>query len=204
MMFRMTDSRPTSDWRPLALTLASLTAAYAVAYRLMPYDQSAYLPWPLGAWALYAGARLTTRVAVPLVIGVFFLSDAVLFVRGHTPPNYLFYVCLGVSLLLGRVLLTHSQAAWRIVAGGLVSYLVFFLATNTAAWLEPALPEYAPRTWDTWLLAMEKGLEFLRVWRPGHIIWCGDVLPGLALFGAHAYLAKAYFPAERVVPEAAR
>jgi hypothetical protein len=24
------------------------------------------------------------------------------------------------------------------------------------------------------------------------------------LFGAHAYLAKAYFPAERVIPEAAR
>ena len=204
MMFRMTDPRPTPDWRPLAITLAGLTAAYAVAYRLMPYDQSAYLPWPLGAWALYAGARLTTRVAVPLVVGVFFLSDAILYVRGHTPPNYLYYLCLGVSLLLGRVLLAHSQAVWRIVAGGLVSYVVFFLATNVAAWLEPALPEYVPATLDTLLLALEKGLEFVRVWRPGHIIGFGDVLPSLALFGAHAYLARAYFPAERVVAEGAR
>jgi len=170
----------------------------------MPYDQSAFLPWPFGALALYAGARLTTRVALPLVVGVFFLSDAVLYARGHTPPNYLYYVCLGVSLLLGRGLLAHSQAVWRIVAGGLASYIFFFLATNMAAWLEPALPEYSPPTFGTLLLALEKGLEFLRQWRPGHVIGFGDVLPSLALFGAHAYFAKAYFPAERVVPEAVR
>ncbi len=199
----MTDSRTTPDWRPLALTLAGLTAAYAVAYRLMPYDQSAYLLWPFGALAMYAGARLTTRIAVPLVVGVFFLSDALLYVRGHTPPNYLFYLCLGVSMLLGRALLARSQAAWRIVAGGLASYVFYFLVTNTGAWLESALPEYGPHTFATWTLAMEKGLEFLRYY-PGHVVGCGDVLPNLVLFGAHAYLAKAYFPAERVVAEAAR
>lgn len=203
MMFRMTDRRPTPDWRPLALTLASLTAAYAVAYRLMPYDQSAYLLWPFGAWAMYAGARLTTRTAVPLVFGGFFLSDIILNVRGHVPPNYLFYLCLGVSLLIGRALLVRSQAIWRIVAGGLASYVFFFLVTNVAAWLEPALPEYSPHTVGTLLLALEKGLEFLR-YRPGHVLSLGDVLPSLVLFGAHGYLAKVYFPAERVVTEAAR
>lgn len=202
-MSRMTESRPTSDWRPLALMLAGLTAAYAVAYRIMPYDQSAFLPWPFGALAMYAGARLTTRIAVPLVLGCFFLSDAILYMRGHTPPNYLFYLCLGVSLLIGRGLLSHSQAIWRIVAGGLGSYVFFFLTTNVAAWIEPALPEYSPHTFGTLLLALEKGLEFLR-YRPGHVLSLGDVLPSLALFGAHAYLAKAYFPAERVVTEAAR
>src|SRR5262249_6759881 len=146
---------------------------------------------------------LTTRIAVPLVLGCFLLSDAILYVRGHTPPNYLFYLCLGVSLLIGRGLLAHSQAIWRIVAGGLGSYVFFFLVTNVAAWVEPALPEYEPHNFGTLLLALEKGLEFLR-YRPGHILSLGDVLPSLALFGAHAYLAKAYFPAEQVVTEAAR
>jgi hypothetical protein len=203
MMVPMTDPRPIPDWRPLALMLAGLTAAYAVAYRLMPYDQSAYLPWPFGAWALYAGARLTTRMAVPLVLGGFLLSDTILHLRGHTPPNYLFYLCLGMSLLIGRGLLARSQAPWRIVAGGLASYVFFFLVTNVAAWAEPALPEYSPHTFGTLLLALEKGLEFLR-YRPGHLIGLGDVLPSLALFGAHAYLAKVYFPAERVAAEGAR
>jgi hypothetical protein len=51
------------------------------------------------------------------------------------------------------------------------------------------------------LLAYEKGLEFLRM-QPGHLI--GDLVFGLGLFGAHAYLARAYFPAERVIAEPAR
>jgi len=180
-----------------------VTAAYAVAYRLMPYHQSAYLLYPFGAWAMFAGARLTIRTALPLVIGVFFLSDAVLYVRGHTPPNYLYYLFLGVSMLLGRVLLARSQAVWRIVAGGLASYAFYFLVSNTVAWLEPALPEYEPRTFGTWLLALEKGLEFLRYY-PGTVLGLGDVLPSLILFGAHGSLARAYFPAERVTVEPAR
>src|SRR5204863_55533 len=38
----MTESQPNPDWRPLALMLAGFTAAYAVVYRLMPYDMSAF------------------------------------------------------------------------------------------------------------------------------------------------------------------
>ena len=73
--------------------------------------------------------------------------------------------------------------------------------TNFAAWLEPALPEYSPRSLETLLLAYAKGLEFLRM-QPGQLI--GDLVLSLGLFGAHAYLAKAYFPAERVAMEGAR
>jgi len=203
MMFPMTESRPTSDWRPLALTLAGLTAAYAVAYRLMPFEMRGYFLWPFGAWAVYSGARLTTRVAVPLVIGGFFLSDVIISRGWNVQPNYIFYLCLGVSLLIGRGLLAHSQAIWRVVTGGVGSYVFYFLVSNFVAWLEPALPEYSPHTFGTLLLAYERALEFLRM-QPGQIF--GDLVFSLGLFGAHAYLAKAYFPAERVraVPEAVR
>jgi hypothetical protein len=201
MMFRMTHPRSTPDWRPLALTLAGLTAAYAVAYRLMPFEMRGFFLWPFGAWALYSGARLTPRVAFPLTLGVFALSDAVLYFGSHIPPNYVFYVCLAASAFLGWGFLRRTQSPVRIVTGSLVSYAFFFLFTNFAAWLEPALPEYSPRSFETLLLAYGKGLEFLRM-QPGHLM--GDLVFGLGLFGAHAYLAKAYFPTERVVPEAAR
>jgi hypothetical protein len=200
---RMTDPRPITDWRPLAIMLTGLAAAYAIAYRLMPYDQSAWMLWPFGAWAMYAGARLPVRIALPLVVGGFMLSDLLLQLRSPIPPNYLFYLCLGVSLLIGRGLLFHSQAIWRVIVGGIGSYVFFFLATNIAAWAETALPEYSPHTLTTLLLALENGLAFLR-YRPGHLIGLGDVLPALALFGAHAYLARAYFPAEQVAVEAVR
>jgi hypothetical protein len=201
MMFRMTDPRPTPDWRPLALTLFGLTAAYAVVYRLMPFEMRGYFLWPFGAWALYSGARLTTRVAVPLTLGVFFLSDAILYFGSHIPPNYVFYLCLGMSVLIGRALLRRTQNPVPIVGGALASYAFFFLVTNFAAWLEPALPEYSPRSLETLLLAYEKGLEFVRM-QPGHLI--GDLVLSLGLFGSHAYLARAYFPAERVAMEGAR
>jgi hypothetical protein len=160
-----------------------------------------YFPWPFFAWALYSGARLTPRVAVPLTLGVFFLSDAVLYFGSHIPPNYVFYACLAASLVVGRAFLRRSQSPVWVVTGSLVSYAFFFLVTNFAAWAEPALPEYSPRSVQTLLLAYEKGLEFLRM-QPGHLI--GDLVFGLGLFGAHAYLARAYFPAERVIAEPAR
>jgi hypothetical protein len=106
-------------------------------------------------------------------------------------------------MLIGRALLTRSQAAWRIVAGGLVSYSFFFLSTNFTSWLEPAREYYRPYSFGTLMLCYREGLEFLR-YMPGHLFGLGDVLPGLILFGAHGYLAKQYFPAERVVAETAQ
>lgn len=181
--------------------LAGLTAAYAVAYRLMPFDMRGYFLWPFGAWALYAGARLTPRVAVPLTLGVFAVSDAILYFGSHIQPNYVFYVCLGASVLLGWAVLRRTQNPAWVVGASLTSYAFFFLLSNFAAWLEPAREYYRPHTFATLMQAYAEGLEFLRM-QPGHLI--GDLVCGLGLFGAHAYLAKAYFPAERVVPEAAR
>src|SRR4051794_5970306 len=87
----MTDPRPTPDWRPLALMLALVTAAYVFVYRLSPHDTKAYYLWPFGAFALYSGARLTARVAFPLTLAVFALTDLILYQVEHKSPNYVFY-----------------------------------------------------------------------------------------------------------------
>jgi hypothetical protein len=197
----MTESRSTNDWRPLALMLATMTAAYAIIYRLVPFDVRAYLLFPFGAWALYCGARLPLKVALPLTFSVFMATDLILYRAAHYSPNYIFYVCLGVSVLIGYGLLRRSQHPGRIGAGAIGGYGFFFLISNFAAWLEPAREYYRPHTFQTLMTAYAEGLEFLRM-QPGHLI--GDFVLSFGLFGLHAVLAKAFFPAEEVAIEGAR
>ena len=194
-------TRSPADWRPLALTLAVLTAGYAVVYRLMPFDMRALAPWPFFAWAVYAGARLTPRVAIPLVFVVFGLTDVIRFVVHNDPPTHFFYPCLAVSMLLGWGLLRRSESYFGAAVTSVFGFALYFLVTNFAAWLEPARDYYRPYTFQTLLLAYREGLEFLR-YVPGQLY--GDALFAVGLFAAHAYLAKAYFPAERVAAEGAR
>ena len=197
----MPESRSTSDWRPLAIMLATIAAGYAIIYRLVPFDIRGYLLFPFGAWALYCGARLPLRIALPLTLGVFVLTDLILFRAAHYSPNYIFYVCLAVSVLIGYGLLRRSQHPLRIGAGAISGYEFFFLLSNFAAWLEPAREYYRPHTFGTLMRAYAEGVEFLRM-QPGHLV--GDLVLSFGLFGLHAVLAKAYFPAEEVAVEGAR
>lgn len=192
----MTETRSKSDWQPLALMLAAMLAGYAILFRLMPFETRAWALWPFGALALYCGARLSARVAIPLTLGVVAITDLLLYQWSHILPNYLFYVILGASVLLGRGLLGHSFAWWRIGVGSIASYALFFLVSNFVAWLEPALPQYQPRSLATLMLSYRNGLDFLRH-QPGHLD-CGLLL-SFGAFGLHAYLAKVYFPAEQIV-----
>src|SRR4051812_42070273 len=139
-------TRPATDWRPLALTLATVTAAYVIVYRLMPFDLRAVAPWPFFAWAVYAGARLRLRVAVPLVLAVVGLTDLILYRVYHLPPPAWFYPCLGLSLALGWGLLRRSESLFGAAVTSVLGYAVYFLVTNFAAWLEPARDYYRPYT----------------------------------------------------------
>jgi len=197
----MFETRSKTDWRPLAIMLATMTACYAIIYRLVPFDVRGYLLFPFGAWALYSGARLSMRIALPLTIGVFLATDLILYRAAHYSPNYIFYVCLVVYLVLGWALLRRSQHPGRIAVGALGGYAFFFFSSNFAAWLEPAREYYRPHTLNTLMRAYGEGLEFLRM-QPGHLI--GDLALSFMLFGAHALLAKAYFPAEEIAIESAR
>jgi len=192
----MTETRSMSDRRPLALMLAALLVGYAILFRLMPFETRGWALWPFGALALYCGARLSAGTALLLTLGVVAITDLLLYQWSHIMPNYLFYAILGVTVLLGRGLLGKSFAWWRVGAGSIASYAMFFLLSNFVAWLEPALPQYEPRSFATLMLAYRNGLDFLR-YQPAHLD-CGLLL-SFGVFGLHAYLAKVYFPAEQLV-----
>ena len=135
-------NRTPTDWRPLALTLAGATALYAVVYRLMPLpDMRAFAPWPFFAWSLYAGARLSPRVALPLVLAVVGLTDLILYRVNHYPPTVAFYPCLALSVFLGWGLFRRSESLVGAAAASVCGYGIFFLVTNFAAWLEPGPDE---------------------------------------------------------------
>jgi hypothetical protein len=66
-------------------------------------------------------------------------------------PNYVMYVAL---IGLGRL---HSRKTswWRLVFGGVGGAFLFFVVTNTVAWLQN--PDY-PKTLDGWIRAMTTGI----------------------------------------------
>ena len=186
MMTPMTDSRPTPDWRPLALSLAVLTAVYAVVYRLAPFDMRGYLLWPFGAWALYSGARLTARVAFPLTIGVFALTDVILYVGNAVPPNYIFYLCLAVTVVAGRGLLARSQAGQNNLeaAGATIQLAVETIDAVVTRIPDPALRE----TFLAWSRVMRcmVSLPLDRGWRRPRANATGPTCRGVARRGAGA------------------
>jgi hypothetical protein len=188
------NTRTKSDWRPLALTLVSLTALYAVVYRFIPFEARAYFLFPFGAWALYAGARLPLKWALPIVLGIYGITELLLYSLYHYPVGSIL-ICLPLQIYLGRVLLSHSQNPLRIVGTSILSYAIFFLVTNFTSWLEVAMPDYEPRTFATLMLSYQRGLEFLSR-QPLQLV--SEIIVSLGLFGAHAYLAKLYFPEEQV------
>jgi len=187
--------------KPLAWLLALLTAAYVVAFRVLPYDVTYWLLWPFTAFGLYAGARLKWWQSLGLVLGVQLATDAVLYAWHQWPASVGMYPTYVLVALLGRWLLHTSHAPVRVFVGTTVGYALFFLITNAIAWAENSVPEYREKNFDTLMLAYRKGLEFLKM-RPMQAF--GQYGMAALVFGAHAVLAKVWFPAEVVRPETAR
>jgi hypothetical protein len=202
----MTESRSNPDWRPLALGLVLVTALYAVLYRFIPYDKQAYCLWPFCALTLYSGARLRWWHALAVVFAVMGATDMTFYLKTGFAPARTTYATFAALVGLGVLIRPFLQrnrviAILGVGASSVIAYAIFFLATNTASWLGNALPEYSPHTFDTLMLSYRNGLEFIRS-RPGEVFG-SPICVGL-VFGAHALLARAYFPAEKFGVEQAR
>lgn len=191
----------TASHKPLAWLLATLTALYVVAFRLLPYGTTAYMIWPFTAFGLYAGARLRSPLALLLVLGVQAGTDAILYALHQWPASPGAYVSFALFVLLGRMLLTNSNSPTKIFVGTTLGYTAFFLVSNAIAWLENAEPQYQTKSFSTLMLAYSEGLAFIRT-QPMQVF--GQYAMAALVFGGHALLAKRWFPAEVVQAETVR
>jgi hypothetical protein len=205
--------------RPMTAALAVAAAAFAAGVRLVPYDYRVLNFVPLGAVALFAGARLGLRAALLLAVGVRVVTDIGLWVQHDRSELYtpwflapalhgwtqdavwavaagtVAYACLAGYALIGRRFLAGTESPAAIGGGAVAAGLLFFLATNFVSWLAQMVPYgYTPGgLWDCYVAAV----PFYRGTFVSDLVFTG------LLFGAHAALARAAFPAERVAPAAA-
>lgn len=142
-------------------------AAYAVIF-----CAGLYLPGRM-AWWLPLGMAAVTD----LLLNIFFYSHQGFSLGGFLAaelPTCLAYAGL---IALGRSL-GAKRPWWMLVTGGFVGALLFYIVTNTAAWL--TMPEY-PKTLAGWIQALTTGLpgypptwEFFR-----GTFWSSGIFSGL-------------------------
>lgn len=167
------------------LPLAGIILAAAVT-RLLPH------PWnftPIGAMALFGGARCTSKTAAFLMpLLALFLGDLVLGLHKLMP---FVYGCFALTVCLG-FWVRRNPGVGGIVIASLASSTLFFLVTNFSVW---AMFNTYPR--DATGL-MECYVAALPFFRNG---LCGDLFYSAVLFGGLAF-AELRFPKLREVAPA--
>ncbi len=145
------------------------------------------LPW----WAVFGAV-----VGTDLALNVFYY-DTVLF-SDYQAINYLAYAGI---FLLGRTF-SARPSVLKHVGGGLLGAVIFYLLTNTAAWLQN--PLYA-KTLSEWLRALTSGTSgwpetwtFFR-----NTLLSGGLFAGLISAALQACEAKEPEPEEESEPEVA-
>ncbi len=196
----LTDSpRPTPWLRPMALLAA---AAVAVPAAIIPLVPEQYRPWgfaAFGAVALFTAAR-GGRVGLPagllLALGSKLAFDLMNYAQHGYDAIWLpiprLYLCFAVYAVLGWAFLRRTSNPLRIAAVTFAGSLQFFLVTNFASWLGQSLPyDRGPAG------LLESYWMALPFWK-GTLL--SDFAFTAALFGLHAVLCRAYFPAGRPAP----
>jgi len=146
-----------TPWLPIALMAVFaltrwpglLPLNFSAAYALV-FCAGLYLPRPL-AWWLPMATMLTTDLLLNLYYYFALHLDAF---KATQFVNYLVYALI---LWLGTRF-SPRAAFLRLLSGGLLGAVLFYLITNTASWLFNPFgnPEYA-KDWTGWLTALTKG-----------------------------------------------
>jgi hypothetical protein len=116
----------------------NFSAAYAIAFCAGAYFSGAM------AWWLPLGTLLVTDMA----INTFYYEVAAL-----DPAMLVNYVAFAGIIFFGRCFRPQSSSLW-LVGGGLLGALVFYVITNTGAWIQ--LPYV--KTFGGWIQALTVGL----------------------------------------------
>jgi hypothetical protein len=173
--------------------VAPAGAGLAAALRLIPL--AGWNVAPVGALALYGGARLPWWAALGLPLGLMYATDLILWrTTGARPLDLFVYGSYAAIALIG-MLLRRTSSPTAIGLAAVASSALFFLVTNYGSWLDLRGPAGFYDDSLTGLLACyAAGLEFAR----GTIV--GDLLFTPVLFGVHALLGRRAEPAPVPVP----
>ncbi len=199
------DTTAARSWQPLtlALILAACVLTVLLRLKLIP------TPWnltPVGALALFAGARLRSWQAFALPPLLLFLTDVLVaqhFGYGLFYPAMPFvYGSFLLNVLLGRWL-ADTENPFAVGGAALAGSVQFFLVSNLGVWLTsvatPDSPHSYPATLSGLWACYAAGVPFYRG------TFAGDLLFSAILFGAHAWLTRTVFaaaPAPTPVDEA--
>jgi len=183
-------------WLPLLLVVVfaltrwpgllppNFSAAYALAF-----CAGVYFPGRL-AWWLPMSVLLVTDLLLNHHYGAPLLS-------GYMALNYVAYAVL---ILLGRRCSAWRGSWLKLLAGGLVGAVLFYLITNTAAWFNPAPGPFPqapyPKTLLGWIQALTVGSP---PWPPTWTFFRNTLLSGglfTALFAGAMRLCEASRTAE--------
>jgi hypothetical protein len=135
MEWKRANSQPVA----IALTVG------AALLRLVPHPPN----WaPVGAVALFGGARLKGWSAYLVPLLTMLITDPILSHRAGYPAyswgSLIVYACFLINVFLGRTFLRNTSSPWRIGAVALAGSLQFFLTTNFFVWLQA--PSVYPHT----------------------------------------------------------
>lgn len=190
-------------WLPVALMAAFALTRWP---DLLPPNFSAFY-----ALAFCAGVYLPRRLAWWLPLGTMFVTDLAIncyyqfyrHVDAFHPSQLISYAVYALIIWLGTKF--SPRASWsRLLGGGLLGAVLFYLLTNTAAWLFNPFgnPEYT-KTLLGWLTALTKGTagypqtwEFFR-----NTLLSGGLFTGL--FAGAMKLSERMEPAEEAEEEPA-
>jgi hypothetical protein len=176
-------------YKPMTLALAGV-AVLAATMTLLP---PTYRPWNLsaiGALGLFAAARLGIWQAVVLTVLAIGLKDIGFYLIHGWEPAPLSSLWFIAYVALGWAFLRRTESPLKIGAAALSASLIFFVVTNFMSWLGQSLP-YG-YSFEGLMNCYAAAIPFYR----GTL--AGDLVFSAGLFGAHAVLSRAYFPAERV------
>lgn len=154
-----------------ALWFALGVGALAILARVLPHAPNFV---PIGALALFAGARLPKRWGFVLLLIVMLLSDALI---GFYSLRLMAVVYLSFLAMVGIGYWVRKKVSvWRVGAGAVGGSVLFFLVTNFSVW---AFSSWYPPTLEGLLAAYTMGLPFFKMTVLGNLFY------STLIFGAY-------------------
>ncbi len=140
------------------------------------------------ALAFCAGVYFARSMAWWLPLGIILLTDILLNVLHYHVTAVDAYLLIKLAALAGIIALGRrfkpQMSWWKLVGGGLLGAVLFYLVTNTASWLHD--PGY-PKTLAGWWQALTTGLPGLP---PTWTFFRNTLLSGGLFTGAFVAAAK--------------